>query len=182
VAQAAPGRYSRKAIRRSFVRRRFRPRPYSPRPRLRLASHRPMLRLAERPDRPRLPSRLLRRAWGHRSRFGADPGRQSPHPFQAPRCALNNRWRGNDPTCVGSYDRPYWRPYGPYYGDGHGPWNRPTPGDYGRRRPPESATTRAAMELLLSCLKSFAQKKSPAVSSGAMRRSTCMRTRETSSG
>jgi hypothetical protein len=41
-----------------------------------------------------------------------------------------NRWGRCVPNHY-SYYRPYLRPYAPYYGDGHEPWNRPTPGDYG---------------------------------------------------
>jgi hypothetical protein len=39
------------------------------------------------------------------------------HPNRSGRCAPNRN----------TYYRPYWRPY--YYGDGHEPWNRPSPTD-----------------------------------------------------
>lgn len=39
------------------------------------------------------------------------------HPNRSGRCVPNRS----------SYYRPYWRPY--YYGDGHEPWNRPSPTD-----------------------------------------------------
>ena len=42
------------------------------------------------------------------------------HPDWAGHC-VPNRYRYYRPY-------PYWRPY---YGDGHEPWNRPSPGDYG---------------------------------------------------
>jgi hypothetical protein len=43
-----------------------------------------------------------------------------------------NRWGHCVPNRYGYY-RPYryWSPYWPgYYGDGHGPWNRASPGDH----------------------------------------------------
>src|SRR5262249_49095342 len=45
------------------------------------------------------------------------------HPTHSGRCVPNR-------SHYYGYYRPYWRPY-PYYGDGYGPWNRPSPGDYG---------------------------------------------------